>query len=454
MRTLVLGGAASGESDYAERLLSGPSTVIAVGDGAATALRDAPGPVLLTDLDVWAATGPGEDAVAQLCAAIAEHDADVVVVSREVGLSLVAKNQQARQEHIGRVNTAVADAVDRAVLIVAGRVLPLDGSPLGAMRESTRRRSIAHSASVDRPLGDDDRPLGENLRPVGEGVGFAEITAPDTDAADAARRLQEHSVGPRASLGRLEEIGIWASACQGTCPPRPITAPTVVLFTDAPTVPPTTAVLAERTGASVRIENVATTGDAGDALAAGRAAADHLVDAGADLLVAGGVGTGDDVAAAVIVGTLTAKEPVEVVGTGPTMDAADWIALTAAVRDGMWRTRGLSADPLALVDAAGSPTLAAIAGFLAQAALRRTPVIVDDLPVTAAALLADTLAPGAAEWWVAGQVSAHPAHPIALQRLGLTPLLDLGINRGGATGALAALPVVAAAIEVLAVTPD
>ena len=91
-----------------------------------------------------------------------------------------------------------------------------------------------------------------------------------------------------------------------------------------------------------------------------------------------------------------------------------------------------------------------MAGFLAQAALRKTPVILDGLVVTAAALVANDLAPGAREWWVAGHRSAEPAHRIALRHLDLDPLLDLSMRLGEGSGALTALPLVQAGVNTLA----
>ncbi|MFT3900374.1 MAG: nicotinate-nucleotide--dimethylbenzimidazole phosphoribosyltransferase [Gordonia sp. (in: high G+C Gram-positive bacteria)] len=279
--------------------------------------------------------------------------------------------------------------------------------------------------------------------PVGA-ENFPEITAPDPTATEDAR---ERLASPDA-LGRLAEVAVWVAACQGSCPPRPITDPTLVVF-GADDLAPSTTALAARAAAAIRTENPAASPDDGPveraraSVAYGRTVADSLVDGGADLLIAGDP-VPDDPAAAVVIGTIAVKEPVEVVGTGG-VDAAEWIARTTAVRDGMWRARGSTGlELLAVADSAG---LAATAGFLAQAAVRRTPVVLDGTGATAAALVADGLAPGAGEWWLAGHVGADPAHAIALTRLGLTPLLDLGMASGGA---LAAVPLVAAATEILA----
>src|SRR5947199_4625874 len=111
-----------------------------------------------------------------------------------------------------------------------------------------------------------------------------------------------------------------------------------------------------------------------------------------------------------------------------------------AVSDALRRARPAAADPLALVAVAGGADLAAMAGFLAQAAVRRTPVLLDGVVSGAAALVAARLAPGAAAWWRAGHRSTEPAHRAALTALNLEPLLDLGLRLGEGSGALASVP--------------
>ena len=93
-----------------------------------------------------------------------------------------------------------------------------------------------------------------------------------------------------------------------------------------------------------------------------------------------------------------------------------------------------------------------MAGFLAQAAVRRTPVVLDGLVACAAALVAEDLAPGARRWWVAGQRTAEPAHGLALEHLDLGPLLELDVRLGEGTGAVTALPLLMMAARVLAET--
>jgi nicotinate-nucleotide--dimethylbenzimidazole phosphoribosyltransferase len=98
----------------------------------------------------------------------------------------------------------------------------------------------------------------------------------------------------------------------------------------------------------------------------------------------------------------------------------------------------------------GSADLAAATAFLVRAAERGTPVLLDGVVSGACGLLAERLAPGAAAWWCAGHRSTEPAHRIALEALGLLPVLDLDMRLGEATGALTALPVLRTAPRLLA----
>jgi nicotinate-nucleotide--dimethylbenzimidazole phosphoribosyltransferase len=329
---------------------------------------------------------------------------------------------------------------------------------------------------------------------------FPAISPPDEQARQAARERQAQLTKPAGSLGRLESLGEWVAACQGTCPPKPFERARVVVFAGDHGVAAhgvsaypseVTAqmvanfmaggaainVLSASVGASVRVVDMSVDGDTDEkiavlkvrrgsgsidredaltgeetdtAIAAGRTVADEEIDGGADLLVAGDMGIGNTTPASVLIATLTGAEPVAVIGRGSGIDDNGWMRKAAAVRDALRRARRVSSDPVALLRTAGGADLAAMAGFLAQAAVRKTPVVLDGLVVTSAAMVAERLAPGAREWWVAGHKSVEPAHPKALDDLGLNPLLDLQLRLGEGSGAVTALPLVLAAPRILA----
>jgi nicotinate-nucleotide--dimethylbenzimidazole phosphoribosyltransferase len=68
----------------------------------------------------------------------------------------------------------------------------------------------------------------------------------------------------------------------------------------------------------------------------------------------------------------------------------------------------------------------------------------------AAALVAARLAPPAVGRMIASHLSPEPGHALVLADLGLRPLLDLGLRLGEGSGAALALPLVSAALAVLA----
>jgi adenosyl cobinamide kinase/adenosyl cobinamide phosphate guanylyltransferase len=161
--TLVLGGARSGKSAVAEELtrrLRGPVTYVATADvdpqdadhmarvaahrarrdsgwatieaGAsalADVVRSTEGALLVDSLGTWVSGHRGLDPdVPALCAALSARGGDTVVVSEEVGLGVHPSSEVGRRfrDVLGEVNVAVAAVADVVLLVVAGRVLPLE----------------------------------------------------------------------------------------------------------------------------------------------------------------------------------------------------------------------------------------------------------------------------------------------------------------------------------------
>ncbi|MFI5511670.1 nicotinate-nucleotide--dimethylbenzimidazole phosphoribosyltransferase [Mycobacterium sp. NPDC051804] len=330
---------------------------------------------------------------------------------------------------------------------------------------------------------------------------FDTVSPPDPDIAVAARARQQRLTKPPGSLGRLEDLSVWVSSCQGACPPRQFERARVVVFagdhgvaaagvsafpaevtaqmvanfdaggaainvlaesagatvrvvdiavdSDEPFAPSIGAHKVRRSSGNIAVEDALTVDEVAAALDAGRRIADEEVDAGADILIVGDMGIGNTTPATTLIAALTGSEPVAVIGRGTGVDDAGWARKTAAIRDALFRGRGAMSSPIALLRVCGGADLAAMAGFCAQAAVRRTPVLLDGVVVTAAALVAEELAPGAKQWWQAGHRSTEPAHEHALRRLDLEPIVDLRMRLGEGTGAAVALPIVRAAVATL-----
>ncbi|MFI5611757.1 nicotinate-nucleotide--dimethylbenzimidazole phosphoribosyltransferase [Amycolatopsis sp. NPDC051903] len=326
-----------------------------------------------------------------------------------------------------------------------------------------------------------------------------DIPVPDAAARAAAQERLDGLVKPLGALGRLEELAAWLSAAHGVVPPRPLDDVRVVVFAGDHGVSAQSAyprevtaamvrvflagksgvtVLAAQAGASVRVADIAVDWDAsavpaevtahkirrgsgaidvedalepGEALAAfeaGRAIAAE--ETGADLLVPGDMGIGNTTMCAALVAATLGLPAAEVVGTGTGVSGAALDTKTAVVAAALARAGDRVADPFDRLTALGSACVAATAGFLVEAAVRRIPVLLDGIFSGAAALVARDIAPGAEQWWLAGHRSTEPSQSFALKALGLTPILDLGLRLGEGSGAIQAVPTLRAARAIIA----
>ncbi|HEX5191463.1 MAG TPA: nicotinate-nucleotide--dimethylbenzimidazole phosphoribosyltransferase [Solirubrobacteraceae bacterium] len=180
------------------------------------------------------------------------------------------------------------------------------------------------------------------------------------------------------------------------------------------------------------------------ALKAGAGLAAELATEGVDCLVLGEIGMGNTATAAALAGALTGAPPAATVGRGTGLDAAGVERKRAFVAAAIER-HGSALQPRAALSAVGGLELAALAGAAAEASRRRLPVMLDGYAVAVAALAAVRFDATVGEVLIAGHRSAEPGHALVLGELGLEPLLDLRLRLGEASGALLALPVLAAA---------
>ncbi len=204
----------------------------------------------------------------------------------------------------------------------------------------------------------------------------------------------------------------------------------------------------------IDVEDALTAEETDRAIRIGRDAADAEVDTGADLLIGAVCGVGASTPTAALVAAVTGMEPVDATTRGSGIDDAAWIRKAAAVRDALYRCKVAGTDAITLLRTAGGADLAALAGFIAQAAVRRTPVLVDDVPSTLAAVLAHRLAPGADSAVLVASEAPERTHRRLLDLLGATPLLDLGITDGPVASLLTVPMIRAAAALIDAIDAD
>jgi nicotinate-nucleotide--dimethylbenzimidazole phosphoribosyltransferase len=334
------------------------------------------------------------------------------------------------------------------------------------------------------------------------------VTAPSDIARDhAAERLAALATPPGA-LGRLGELGVWLAACQGQVPPRRVDGVRLVIFAgdhgvaahgvsafpsaitgamvrtflagragvnalaaahgvavrvldlgvdedfedlDERTRAEVTAHKVRRSSGAIHLEDALTPDQTAAALAAGAAVAREEIAAGADLLISGDMGIGNTTPAAALIAAALGLPGLEVVGRGTGIDDGALAHKAEVVDLALARAGARTADPVETLTALGSADLAATTGYLLAAAQDGVPVLLDGLMSVACALTADRMEPGASAWYAAGHRSTEPAQSLALAKMGLEPLLDLGLRLGEGSGAVAAVPVVRSAVALLRV---
>lgn len=328
--------------------------------------------------------------------------------------------------------------------------------------------------------------------------------------SEIARQHAEKRLGalatPPGALGRLGDLGIWISACQGQVPPAQLENPRLVIFAgdhgvaahgvsafpsaitgamvrtfligkagvsalakahgvavrvldigvdedfaDMPAelVTPLIAHKVRKSSGAIHLEDALTEDEVTAALAAGAAVAREEIAAGADLLISGDMGIGNTTPAAALIAAALGLPGADVVGRGTGIDDAALAHKADVVDAAITRIGERVNDPIATLQAVGSADLAASVGFMMTAAAEGKPVLLDGLMAVACALTADRIAPGSAAWFAAGHRSTEPAQTLALAKMGLEPLLDLGMRLGEGSGAAAAVPVVRSAAALM-----
>lgn len=328
------------------------------------------------------------------------------------------------------------------------------------------------------------------------------ISRPSDEARNAALGRLHALAKPVGALGQLEDLAAWLAAVQAKCPPEAPKNVRAVIFAGDHGVTKSgvsaypsevTAamvggfvagvagvnVLAKQHDVHVRVFDISVDADlagmppevtqykvcrgsasidAGDAisteqlhaaLAAGAAIAREEIAAGADLLIAGDMGIGNTTIAASLIAASLGLSGAEVAGRGTGIDQAQLDHKSRVIDQALHRVGSRAEDPLERLVSLGSADMAAAVGFMITAARSGVPLLLDGVIAVAEAVVANDIAPGTLEWCAAGHRSPEPAQSLVLDKLRMTPIIDLGMRLGEGSGAVAAVPLVRSAALIL-----
>lgn len=306
---------------------------------------------------------------------------------------------------------------------------------------------------------------------------MGQLPAGDEAAGERVRAQFAKAEKPNGSLGRLEDLAAWLATWSGR--PPAVNRPLVAIFAGnhgvarhgiSPQPVEATAQAVEMTAAGgAAINQICLAYDVGlkvfdlalhlpteditqDAALDERGCAATMAFgmeaiAGTDLLCIGDLGVGNSTVAAAVLAALHGGSGRDWVGQGSGANAA-MVARKAKVVDAALALhRSHLKDPLEVLRRVGGREFAAIAGAIIAARMEKIPVILDGVAAIAAASVLQALNPRALEHCIVAQLSPEAGYGKAVEKLGMKPLLDLGIAHGeGAGAALAAGLVKAAAL--------
>ncbi|MEM9500165.1 MAG: nicotinate-nucleotide--dimethylbenzimidazole phosphoribosyltransferase, partial [Pseudomonadota bacterium] len=171
------------------------------------------------------------------------------------------------------------------------------------------------------------------------------------------------------------------------------------------------------------------------------------VSSDADLLVVGEMGIGNTTAAAAMAHALFGASADDWTGAGTGVSGPALARKTDVVARALEANPGARGDGLQTLRCLGGREIAAMAGAIARARSVRVPVLLDGFICTMAAACLAQAVPDALAHCRAGHVSAESAHAAVLDRLGLDPVLSLGMRLGEGSGGTLAVSVLRAALE-------
>jgi len=329
--------------------------------------------------------------------------------------------------------------------------------------------------------------MGEAARPLKDVRELiARMPAADAKSAQAASEALVARYQRPEEFGRLSGLGRWLASWQGRYPPR-IERPVTAIFVSGHGLADSgvsfissagvlkrlealragqTAVnaIASREGVTIRAFELAVespTPNIAEAAAMTPKACASTIAYGfealaedPDTLAIGVMGAGVGPAAAAIACALYGGDPSYWVRPGPGTPPEIARKRAELVTTALARHRGVSEDPLLALATLGGREIAASVGAIIAARHQGVPVILDGFATAVAAAVVKAVRPDGIDHCVVANRTLRPAHEALLERIGLKPLMDLGLMSGGGLGSTLAFGLLRSAAALHTASPD
>ncbi|SCK01363.1 Nicotinate-nucleotide--dimethylbenzimidazole phosphoribosyltransferase [uncultured Eubacterium sp.] len=180
------------------------------------------------------------------------------------------------------------------------------------------------------------------------------------------------------------------------------------------------------------------------AMLTGIEAVKAMKDAGIQLFGIGEMGIGNTTTSSAVLSALTGVKAEEVVGRGGGLNDEGLAKKIKIVDDAV--NSWCMGDPIEKLAKVGGYDICAMVGAFLAAGIYRIPVVIDGFISIVAACVAKELNPRAVDFMFASHRSFEVGYVIAMDRLGLAPMFDLGMRLGEGSGCPIAFKIIEAAV--------
>src|SRR4030042_2063435 len=170
---------------------------------------------------------------------------------------------------------------------------------------------------------------------------------------------------------------------------------------------------------------------------------------GAAIVGVGDRGIGNTAAASAVVAAITGLSVAAVTGRGTGLGDEGLRRKVVVIEQALAQNHPHPGDALDVLAKVGGFEIGFLGGVMLGVAAARRPLVLDGFITGAAALIACGLRPRLREYLLASHLSIEPGPRVALEPLGLRPVLDLGMRLGEGTGAALGIFLAEAAARIL-----
>lgn len=165
----------------------------------------------------------------------------------------------------------------------------------------------------------------------------------------------------------------------------------------------------------------------------------------ADVLGIGEMGIGNTTTSAAVLSVLLDADVETVTGRGGGITDAGFLKKKKVIRNAIAKNRPDKDDVIDVLSKVGGFDIAAMCGAFLGAAANRRPVVIDGFISAVAALCACRLCPDALHHFIPSHASFEVGYKLAMDAMGLEPMLLLGMRLGEGSGCPLAFQILEAA---------